>query len=322
MTIHIGTEWAALLMVVLVTWLYSRWIVATEPARMREIENAKTMHDVYCQRNSASAKLLQALLTYEVQEYRRVRRNARTMAVLTFLLPLTILCVAAHGGALGMTLGFLLTATVWTAGIGLFLCQRDLNSVRTRVYEIVVTLHKNQMWAGIAALIDAMEFTDEPTACRARMAVIDLLPCLEAEDGVLLRNRQRTSLHRALRGSNAELILAILQALEQIGDSKAISYVQRLTSCPVWITDSEHISFMAKRCLLALNSRMEADQTARALVRAVSASTADSEILVRPTCREEAREPKELLRVGTKPPHVEPFGTRDTTRVHQSGCRP
>jgi hypothetical protein len=59
-----------------------------------------------------------------------------------------------------------------------------------------------------------------------------LLPRMQASDAHLLTEPQRSCLYRALLKGDAELVLAIVKALEQIGDGKALPYVEKLAEEP------------------------------------------------------------------------------------------
>src|SRR5262249_30449931 len=132
----------------------------------------------------------------------------------------------------------------------------------------------------------------------ARLAVIAILPDLKAADAPLLKDRHRACLHRALRGSNSELILATLQALEHVGDHKAIPSVRRLIPCPVWLVYSDRIEQAARQCLLALRARNEKQRTRHTLLRAATDVATSTEILLRPAQDTGTADRQQLLRAG------------------------
>lgn len=88
----------------------------------------------------------------------------------------------------------------------------------------------------------------------------------------------RQSAADALGGRDADLILAILRALEQVGDEKALPAVERL----VEIEPYHKVGRAAEACLPALRQRVEQARLAQTLLRPASAPNAPSEVLLRP----------------------------------------
>ena len=80
----------------------------------------------------------------------------------------------------------------------------------------------------VGPLADALELDAKSIRTVARKALTRLLPRLQASDAHLLNADQRASLHRALKSKDEEFVIAALKAYEQVGDEKALPYVERL----------------------------------------------------------------------------------------------
>src|SRR5579884_1260446 len=84
----------------------------------------------------------------------------------------------------------------------------------------------------VGAWAEALEVPDKEVRQMARKALTRLLPTLRASDAYRLNAEQRQCLAahllRAAREEEVDFIMLLLQALEQIGDSSAIPYVQKL----------------------------------------------------------------------------------------------
>ena len=61
-----------------------------------------------------------------------------------------------------------------------------------------------------------------------RAALTRLLPRLKASDASRLTPKHWETLHRELQTEEAPLLLAILKALEQVGDARSLPYVEKL----------------------------------------------------------------------------------------------
>jgi hypothetical protein len=131
----------------------------------------------------------------------------------------------------------------------------------------------------VGPLADALRMPDMETQYLAAMALRHLLPRLTADDGDLLNEAQRNSLYRHLRGRNVELSLAILRALEQVGDARAVPHVQRLTEAGV--PCDGRVRKAAEECLPYLLLRVERAAAPRILLRASSNSDRNPEALLR-----------------------------------------
>jgi hypothetical protein len=110
----------------------------------------------------------------------------------------------------------------------------------------------------IGPLAEALAYRSKSVRAAAATALIRLLPRLKETDADLLTSAQRSHLHRALMGSKPELVLAILCAFEQVGDSQVMPNVQKLSSGVGAAGKEPRIRNAAQQTLLHLNRRIEA----------------------------------------------------------------
>lgn len=130
--------------------------------------------------------------------------------------------------------------------------------------------------------------------------LIRLLPRFQATDAALLKTWQRERLYRELdmcssrligNSVNVELMIAILKALEQIGDEKALKHVEPL----VIKAKNPRVREAAQACLPFLQERVHQQRLGNILLRP-SDTAIVSEELVRPVAYNNDNEPAQLLR--------------------------
>ena len=134
-----------------------------------------------------------------------------------------------------------------------------------------------------------------------RPTLTRLLPRLQATDASLLTPGQRKLLYTILSSSDrypwyksywsADLKIAILSALEQIGDEKAVPHVAKLART----ARNPQVRVAAQECLPFLQQRAEQTRIEQTLLRA-SMSTDSPDMLLRPTIAVAPTEPQQLLR--------------------------
>lgn len=135
---------------------------------------------------------------------------------------------------------------------------------------------------GIGYFVDALGFADKDVTREAAEALLILLPQLKASDAHLLNDEQRSILYKQIRGKDTKLILAILKALEQVGDEKAVPFVQERIDRKHSSGDVLRIQTAAQECMPALKARVEQERAAHTLLRATTANESDSDVLLRP----------------------------------------
>ena len=161
----------------------------------------------------------------------------------------------------------------------------------------------------VGHLAAALEMQDKGTRQIVEEALIDLLPQMRASDAGLLDAEQRECLYRALRSKNHKLVMAIFKALEQIGDSRALPYVEKLEQALVeqhaWAErHTRHLQAAeietrlqaARECLQFLQDHAQQEQARQTLLRASSAAHVAPDSLLRPAAGKSDQDPDSLLR--------------------------
>ncbi len=165
----------------------------------------------------------------------------------------------------------------------------------------------------IGGLIETLYFNDQREG-PATEALIDLLPRLRASDSALLTERHHFVLRSTLssiphvtgnlftrlsrrKEMHARLQVAILQAFEQVGDSKALPIVAALAASAA----HPQVRAAARECLPFLQMRQEQERTSQTLLRASSASATDPDILLRAAHGNLDQDPNEMVRPSREP---------------------
>jgi hypothetical protein len=148
----------------------------------------------------------------------------------------------------------------------------------------------------IGVLAVCLQDQDPMVSYAAGQALKKLLRQVKASDKQYIRPREMDALIRALDLKDLPLTLAILKALEQIGDERALPKVEKLA-----VSSDPKIAEAARECLPFLQERAERARQAQTLLRPASAAdavpTAD---LLRPAQNSVPQtDPSELLRVET-----------------------
>jgi hypothetical protein len=155
----------------------------------------------------------------------------------------------------------------------------------------------------VGRLAEALEWPDPQMRRVAIRALTPLLPRLQASDSARLSPRQRAALYRMLKMSNArahaEFLIALLKALEQIGDGTAVPYVESLAESRPLSARQAAIQEAAQECLPYLKELARQDGYSQTLLRASAAAEPAAEGLLRPAYGSPDTEPATLLRAGT-----------------------
>jgi len=120
----------------------------------------------------------------------------------------------------------------------------------------------------VGPLAEALRSWDSESQQIAEAALIRLLPRLRAEHDVLLTPDQRKILHRALRGKNEPLAMAILRALKHIGDSESLICVTRMVYERSRSGIDSRLQEAAIESLPLLRERVEEQKAVATLLRA------------------------------------------------------
>jgi hypothetical protein len=105
---------------------------------------------------------------------------------------------------------------------------------------------------------------------------------VRASDAHLLTDDQLDALCRCMKEDRPLLVLAILEALKQVGGERAIPHVEKLLDKTYASGRRDIVARAAADCLPVLRVRAEQQRAARTLVRAASAPDEPSNILLRP----------------------------------------
>jgi hypothetical protein len=157
----------------------------------------------------------------------------------------------------------------------------------------------------VGPLVDSWDIEDKHVREVVEPALIRLLPQMKASDAGLLNAEQRDRLNRILKYKHirrnrwtrhAALVVAILRAYQQVGDSKALQAVQRLADGEGFGAREQGIREAAEACLPFLRLRAEQELAAGTLLRAAAASDTPSNVLLRPAQGVGSTPPQQLLR--------------------------
>ncbi len=149
----------------------------------------------------------------------------------------------------------------------------------------------------VGFLAEALEYGDKEIADIAANSLINLLPRMQPADAALLEPPQRECLRRALIVGTSKfkepLAIAILKALERIGDDRDTIAVTRLANSADTQKYSDGLRSAAHNCLDALQIKAEENERRNTLLRPGSIS-APADQLLRPVQSTDASD--ELLR--------------------------
>jgi hypothetical protein len=167
---------------------------------------------------------------------------------------------------------------------------------------------------GVQAVGPLLELLGSPKGPRQLkplfVALIQLLPRMKASDSGLLTAGQRKLLYTLLKGglnvyAKPDLLLqyrlAVLKALEQIGDADAIPIVEHLATAKARTTDQKALKAAAIECLPSLLMNCSDVEDTKTLLRASSPETAAPEMLLRAVEFTPDSHPKQLLQAADPP---------------------
>ncbi len=160
----------------------------------------------------------------------------------------------------------------------------------------------------IPAFAEVLGCKDKRLEIIAEEKLIQLLPLMKASDAHLLNENQRKNLNQAIEKRGSTVACAIMKAYEQVGDSSAIPFVQRVKN----ETRETLRKQAAERCLPFLVQRAETEKLRQTLLRAADGNTQTTapNMLLRPAASTAETQSETLLR---------PIQTEDETDVTASG---
>jgi hypothetical protein len=154
-------------------------------------------------------------------------------------------------------------------------------------------------------LIHELRFGNKHTRPETREALTRVLPRLKASDRRRLDSNHLNYLHYLLGTTSpirdAEFLLALLKALEQVGDSRFLGPVRHLAARRAWSPNQRRVQSAARSCLVFLEQKAEQERIRQTLLRPTSAEALPAETLLRPVEGAADFNPSELLHVLERP---------------------
>ncbi|HLJ57687.1 MAG TPA: hypothetical protein VKT77_21810 [Chthonomonadaceae bacterium] len=257
--------------------------------------------------------VLIALLQSEVAGRRRKRR-AITIAICGYL------AIAVSSVIISLATGHhinshLFTPFTWMGGIigGAF----AVSGAQKNATKVLAEFDDKRA-VGWWAL--ALTYPEREIKSLARTKLIALLPKLSASDAHLFDEEQRNALNQALsQWSESEAFpVALLNALEQIGDERAVPYVEKLAAGHGMAARSLRVRAAAKACLPALHERIQLAKESATLLRGASVSSASvaPDLLLRPASgAANGQAAGELLRAAAPDSEGTPLTTEVASRA-------
>lgn len=249
----------------------------------RRIEARRTMDQLGIR---AVAPLLNLI------EREAVRRDRRNYAIAVFSAACTAIGLLGLAGTGDLALRFpLLYIVLLAVSVSLLFVTRP-TGLQLQAARILASFEDARV---IGPLAEALELQDHYTLQAARDGLKRLLPRVHASDAGMLSERQMDCLHRALSSQDADLVVAILRALEQIGGERSIPFVERLADRPQRSVTDGRIRAAAAECLSALSDRV-GERGGDRLLRPATGPDNPGEALLRPAAEGGAVLPQQLLR--------------------------
>lgn len=184
----------------------------------------------------------------------------------------------------------------------------------TQLHRLTLTARHRQIAQELAALDDvnavgrlaeALAWPDPSLQSGAMVALTRLLPRMRASDACVLGAYQRTCLYRTLTPgmawSHPDFVLALLKALEQVGDMGALPPVQALAAGRFRTARQRRVADAARDCLPYLTVVAGRNQQSQILLRASCAPGTAGERLLRPAEGVGSHDPEWLLRAADGP---------------------
>lgn len=242
----------------------------------------------------------------QLEEFEAERRKHSQPGMRFGFLIASYVCIVPYT-AVQMVTSF--TAGEWQYGVlwaaatalGTQFHRFTLSLSQASMARAIAKLNEKQLVGHLAEMLD---YPDPEMRSTAAAALTNLLPRLNANDTNLLNVKQRACLYRMLKMSNAnsdcDFILAILTALEQVGDKDAVPFVERLAKTNPWGIKQKKIRDAAAQCLPNLLDVANRTKESMTLLRASSSAGTTPEMLLRPVTAPPDVVPGEMLRAGAR----------------------
>lgn len=219
---------------------------------------------------------LMAIVKKEAATYRRSRRN--NIAIALFI------CV---GMPVMMLIGTGLKTGNWHdfSNWGTFAAFAGVagSVAATTVHKkALAKLAEFKDLRAVGPLTSSLGMGDKVTKVIVEAALVELLPQLKATDSDLLNAEQRTILNSRLKSGSVEFVVAILKAYQQIGDPRAIPFVERLATGEGKAAKDARVQAEIPITLEYLRQAKAREEASHTLLRASSGFEIPSDLLLRP----------------------------------------
>jgi hypothetical protein len=144
-----------------------------------------------------------------------------------------------------------------------------------------------------------------PARQSLRATLIRLLPRFQASDIPPLAENRRRELVTMLRSTDTDMVVAILQAMEQIGGDEALPSVRALAEEQWSAKRNNAVRQAAQHCLPILQARLQQQNNPQTLLRSTSAPNDTLLRAAEGTPAVEA-DPQQMLRASQSDPPREP----------------
>ncbi len=146
----------------------------------------------------------------------------------------------------------------------------------------------------IGILTDCLNDPNREVRQSVSDALTQLLPQVRIQDKERITREEQAALLRALDGDNPDLAVAVLAAMQQIGDERVLRRVAYVIDSPV---HHDSVREAAHECLPHVKLRVKEAQDSQILLRSASNQKEGVFHLLRPTCEQtECDHEEQLLR--------------------------
>ena len=231
--------------------------------------------------------------------YKRLKKSPSAVALVFAMAFCAILCVFSylaklytHSIVLYVLLGISLFATM---------LAHDLASRYFRYVNSIFAFDKLQS-AEVGVLIDCLNFLGLRALdfeIDARQKLIQILPEMQPDESMNLNAAQWRKLYMVLRGDDAHLIMATLEALKNAGNADALVPVRAIAEGKSPAGQNEALRYLARRCLPAIEERAAQSKNVSTLLRATNAPAISGDTLLRPASSSVETPPEQLLRASS-----------------------
>lgn len=196
-------------------------------------------------------------------------------------------------------------AAIPVALLGVWASQLGRLTLTSRHRRIARELGELDDVNAVGRLAEALAWPDATLRFGAISALTRVLPRLRASDAAMIGPYQRACLYNSLSRETAwshpDYVVALLRALEQVGDVAAVAPVRALAEARFRTARQRRISEAARECLPYLLNVAEKNQQSQLLLRASHAPGTETDRLLRPAAGVGSHDPEWLLRAADEP---------------------